>query len=56
MLENLMLFRLINELEERKKARELSIPTNDDLVKARLQELNEPIILFGEQKPERRER
>jgi U4/U6 small nuclear ribonucleoprotein PRP4 len=48
--------RLLNELEEKKKARELSIPTNDDLVKARLQELNEPIIMFGEQKPERRER
>jgi U4/U6 small nuclear ribonucleoprotein PRP4 len=48
--------RLLNELEEKKKARELSIPTNDELVKARLQELNEPIIMFGEQKPERRER
>jgi U4/U6 small nuclear ribonucleoprotein PRP4 len=34
----------------------LTIPTDDKLVKLRLRELGEPIILFGEEPTERRER
>lgn len=36
--------------------REIAVPTQDGVVKQRLIELGEPIILFGEGKPERRER
>lgn len=43
-------------LEMQKRKREIVVPTSDALVKARLVELEEPIILFGEGKPERRER
>jgi U4/U6 small nuclear ribonucleoprotein PRP4 len=34
----------------------MNLPTDDKLVMARLRELGEPIILFGEQAPERRDR
>jgi len=44
------------EQEARKKAKQLIVPTDDKLVQAKLRELGEPIILFGEQPPERRER
>lgn len=47
---------LLMGLERQKKMREIAVPTSDELVKARLKELEEPIILFGEGKPERRER
>eukprot|EP01089_Gocevia_fonbrunei_P021339 TRINITY_DN8250_c0_g1_i2.p1 TRINITY_DN8250_c0_g1~~TRINITY_DN8250_c0_g1_i2.p1 ORF type:complete len:505 (+),score=94.66 TRINITY_DN8250_c0_g1_i2:105-1619(+) len=47
---------LIEQLELEKRARSIAVPTNDNMVKARLRELNEPIMLFGEQPPERRER
>ena len=40
-------------IEEKKK---LVVPTDDKLVQARLRELGEPIILFGEDPPERRDR
>lgn len=42
--------------ERRKRARLIPLPTNDELVKARLRELGEPIILFGEAPDQRRER
>lgn len=48
--------KLMNEWENKKKARQSAIPTDDKLVQARLRELGEPIILFGELAPERRER
>lgn len=48
--------REIMEYEARKKAKQLVVPTDDTLVQAKLRELGEPIILFGEQPPERRER
>jgi len=48
--------RVVDGLEKKKKARTLAIPTNDKLVKARLRELGEPIILFGELPEDRRER
>lgn len=44
-LENKM---LLDELERKKKARSLAVPTDDNKVKARLREIGEPITLFGE--------
>jgi hypothetical protein len=48
--------KMVEGLEAQRRMREISVPTNDDHVKARLVELSEPIILFGEEKPDRRER
>ena len=39
---------LLDELERKKKARNLAVPTDDNKVKARLREIGEPITLFGE--------
>lgn len=39
---------LLDELERKKKARSLAVPTDDARVRARLRELGEPITLFGE--------
>jgi len=47
---------VLEEWEQRKRARQIAIPTDDKLIQLRLRELDEPIILFGEQAPERRER
>ena len=47
---------LKDTIEKRKRARELAVPTNDNAVKLKLREFGEPIILFGEAAPERRER
>ncbi len=38
----------LHQLELEKKAREIIVPTSDELVIERLRELEEPIILFGE--------
>ena len=43
-------------IEKRKRARELAVPTNDNAVKLKLREFDEPIVIFGEGAPERRER
>lgn len=43
-------------IEKRKRARELAVPTNDNAVKLKLREFAEPICLFGETAPDRRER
>lgn len=40
---------LMDQLEQQKKAKAIPVSTNDEVVKARLRELGEPIILFGEQ-------
>ena len=48
--------KLLEQLEYQKKARTLALPTDDNLIKARLRELSEPIAFFGETKAERRER
>ena len=40
---------LLEQLEHQKKAKAIPVSTNDEVVKARLRELGEPIILFGEQ-------
>jgi len=39
---------ILDELERKKKARALAVPTDDGKVKARLREIGEPITLFGE--------
>ena len=39
---------LLDELERKKRARNLAVPTDDTRVKARLREIGEPITLFGE--------
>ncbi|KAI6114848.1 WD40-repeat-containing domain protein [Pisolithus croceorrhizus] len=39
---------ILDELERKKKARSMAVPTDDNRVKARLRELGEPITLFGE--------
>ena len=39
---------LLEELERKKKARSMAVPTDDGRVKARLREIGEPITLFGE--------
>lgn len=39
---------ILDELERKKKARNLAVPTDDGRVKARLREIGEPITLFGE--------
>lgn len=41
-------------MELRKKAETIPVPTSDDLIIEKLRELEEPIILFAESKPERR--
>lgn len=47
---------LLAEFERRKKARAITVPTDDASVKARLREIGEPITFFGEGPPERRDR
>ncbi|KZV63562.1 U4/U6 snRNP-specific spliceosomal protein [Peniophora sp. CONT] len=47
---------ILDELERKKKARALAVPTDDKLVRVKLRELGEPITLFGERNAERRER
>jgi hypothetical protein len=39
---------ILDELERKKKARNMAVPTDDNRVKARLREIGEPITLFGE--------
>jgi len=47
---------LKESMAKRKRARELAVPTNDNQVKLKLRDSGEPVCLFGEQAPERRER
>ncbi|KAH7105758.1 WD40 repeat-like protein [Auriculariales sp. MPI-PUGE-AT-0066] len=47
---------LLDELERKKKARTMAVPTDDTRVRARLRELGEPITLFGERNADRRDR
>lgn len=39
---------LLDELDRKKRARTMAVPTDDNRVKARLREIGEPITLFGE--------
>lgn len=43
-------------LEDRARGRNMAVPTDDARVRRRLRGLNEPITLFGERPPDRRER
>ncbi|KFD70234.1 hypothetical protein M514_03336 [Trichuris suis] len=47
---------ILAEFERRKRARHMTLPTDDYEVKALLRQLGHPICLFGEDKPDRRER
>ncbi|KAI5833270.1 WD40 repeat-like protein [Schizophyllum commune Tattone D] len=47
---------LLDELERKKKARAMAVPTDDNRVKMRLREIGEPITLFGERAADRRDR
>ncbi|KAI5120379.1 hypothetical protein M0805_006901 [Coniferiporia weirii] len=47
---------LLDELERKKKARSMAVPTDDGRVRARLREIGEPITLFGERPADRRDR
>ncbi|THH05048.1 hypothetical protein EW145_g5074 [Phellinidium pouzarii] len=47
---------LLDELERKKKARSMAVPTDDGRVRARLREMGEPITLFGERPADRRDR
>ncbi|GAA5984327.1 hypothetical protein JCM11641_006182 [Rhodosporidiobolus odoratus] len=48
--------RLLSELDRKKLARKIALPTNDGEVRARLRELGEPVTLFGEGPADRRDR
>lgn len=48
--------RLLSELDRRKLAGKLAVPTNDNSVRHRLREAGQPITLFGERREDRRER
>ncbi|KAI0322773.1 U4/U6 snRNP-specific spliceosomal protein [Amylostereum chailletii] len=47
---------ILDELERKKKARNMAVPTDDNRVRARLREIGEPITLFGERAADRRDR
>ncbi|KAH8832973.1 WD40-repeat-containing domain protein [Flagelloscypha sp. PMI_526] len=47
---------ILDDLERRKKARNMAVPTDDTQVKARLRQIGEPITLFGERAADRRDR
>lgn len=47
---------LVAALESRKTARSLAVPTDDAKVRQRLRQLGQPVTLFGERRPDRRER
>lgn len=47
---------VLSAMEQKWKAKSISVPTNDKLIMLRLRELHEPIILFGEKPEDRRER
>jgi len=47
---------LLAHVEAMRRARTITVPTNDTMVQIKLRELGHPITLFGEQAPGRRER
>ncbi|OQR74389.1 U4/U6 small nuclear ribonucleoprotein Prp4-like, partial [Tropilaelaps mercedesae] len=47
---------LLDELERKKRARKLNVPTDDGQVKSILREIGHPICFFGEGPADRRER
>ena len=47
---------ILEELERKKRARSIAVPTDDGRVRKRLRDLGEPITLFGERAADRRAR
>ncbi|KAK1972735.1 WD domain-containing protein [Colletotrichum sublineola] len=47
---------VLAQMERKKLAASIAVPTDDNRVRAKLREMGEPITLFGEGKPERRDR
>lgn len=47
---------ILSQFDRKRKAAAIVVPTDDGRVRARLRELGEPITLFGEGAPERRDR
>lgn len=47
---------LLDELERKKRARKLNVPTDDTQVRTILRDIGHPICLFGEGPADRRER
>ncbi|CAI7784083.1 unnamed protein product [Closterium sp. NIES-54] len=47
---------MLKELEMKRRARALAVPTSDTAVRLRLRAIGEPITLFGEREMERRDR
>ncbi|GAA5943438.1 U4/U6-U5 snRNP complex subunit PRP4 [Sporobolomyces koalae] len=47
---------ILSELDRKKLARKIALPTNDGEVRARLRELDQPVTLFGEGPADRRDR
>ncbi|TDZ73182.1 putative WD repeat-containing protein [Colletotrichum trifolii] len=47
---------VLAQMERKKLVASIAVPTDDNRVRARLREMGEPITLFGEGKPERRDR
>uniref|UniRef100_A0A0N5AG67 WD_REPEATS_REGION domain-containing protein n=1 Tax=Syphacia muris TaxID=451379 RepID=A0A0N5AG67_9BILA len=56
LVDNPMEKEVMAEFERRRRARTLTLPTDDGHVKLLLRKLNEPICLFGEDKLDRKER
>ncbi|KAK9472609.1 WD40-repeat-containing domain protein [Dipodascopsis tothii] len=46
----------LDEVERKRRARQIAVPTDDAKVRARLRELREPVTYFGEEKVDRRDR
>ncbi|VDN01882.1 unnamed protein product [Thelazia callipaeda] len=55
-VDNPMEWEVMAEFERRRRARTLTLPTDDGHVKLLLRKLNKPICLFGEDKLDRKER
>ncbi|RVD82764.1 uncharacterized protein DFL_007178 [Arthrobotrys flagrans] len=47
---------IIQQFDKKKRAAAITVPTDDNRVRAKLRELGEPITLFGEEKSDRRDR
>lgn len=48
--------KILSELDRKKLARKIALPTNDGEVRARLRQLDQPVTLFGEGPADRRDR
>ncbi|KAF3909121.1 Beta-TrCP [Orbilia brochopaga] len=47
---------IIQQIDKKKRAAAITVPTDDGRVRAKLREMGEPITLFGEEKSDRRDR